>query len=328
MPGLAPEVSGSSVPRFFVERAGITREPVPARIDFTHRTFEEFLAAKAASDKLDIGLLIEKAHNDQWREVIILASGLASEQMREELIKGLLDRGDKEAQYRHRLHLLAVSCLETSVQLGQEVQAAVEQRLSKLVPPKNMTDAKALAAAGESVVKYLSRKYLKKKYPATVTAACIRTLGLIGGEAALDVLEEYVDDGRLKVEDEFLRAWDYYDREIYVKRIWIPILRTKSGILTYELKDRLPYLDGFQFFTSLTSLNLSFCSQISDLSPLAGLTQLTSLDLSDCLQITDLSLLIGLPNLKELTLYGLYGKLKIPAALKMRVKLNDGNIHL
>ena len=140
MPGIVQNISGSGVRRLFVERSGIIREPVTGQIDFTHRTFEEFRAAKAAVDEMDVGLLKTNAHNDQWREVIILASGLATKQMREELIKGLITRGDEEKEHRYQLHLLAVSCLETSIELSQGVKAEVERRLSRLVPPKNITD--------------------------------------------------------------------------------------------------------------------------------------------------------------------------------------------
>jgi len=142
MPGISLEFSGSDVRRLFVERSGLIREPVVGDIDFTHRTFQEFLAAKAAVNEMDTKLLATNAHNDQWREVIILASGLATKQMREELIKGLISRGDIEHKYRYQLHLLSVSCLQTSVELEPEVQAKVQRRLSQLVPPKNITDAK------------------------------------------------------------------------------------------------------------------------------------------------------------------------------------------
>ena len=41
--------------------------------------------------------------------------------------------------------------------------------------------------------------------------------------------------------------------------------------------------------TALTSLNLSGCGQLTDVSVLAGLTALTSLNLSGCGQLTDVS---------------------------------------
>ena len=85
MPGVLRDVPSSKVRRFLVERTGMICEPVKDQIDFTHRTFQEFFAAKAASDETDTGVLITNAHSDQWREVIILASGLASKKMREYL---------------------------------------------------------------------------------------------------------------------------------------------------------------------------------------------------------------------------------------------------
>jgi len=70
---LLSENGGANARRFFVERTGIIREPFVNRIDFTHRTFQEFLAARAALDEGDIGMLVQSGHNDQWREVVLLA---------------------------------------------------------------------------------------------------------------------------------------------------------------------------------------------------------------------------------------------------------------
>jgi len=300
MPGITPDISGSDVRRLFVERSGIIREPVTGQIDFTHRTFQEFLAAKASVDEMDTGLLVEKAENDQWREVIILASGLATKQMREELIKGLIARGDTAKKHRYQLHLLAVSCLETSIELGQEVRAAVEQRLSKLVPPKNMIDAKALAAAGELAVKYLANT---GKRSVTINAACVRTLILIKGDAALDVLKGYATDNHSTVMNELIKGWDYFDREAYAKYILSQIFHNRTSLSRNDLNmEYLPSLNGFQYFTSLTSLDLSSCQQVRDLSPLASLTSLTSLNLRECEQISDLSPLASLTSLTSLDL--------------------------
>jgi len=297
MPNIAQDVSGPGVRRLFVERAGIIREPVTGQIDFTHRTFQEFLAAKAASDEMDTGILVANAHNDQWREVIILASGLSTKQMREELIKGLIVRGDTDKQHRYQIHLLAVSCLETSLELGKDVITEVEKCLSQLVPPKNMTDAKALAAAGELAVKSLAKKRL---YIATTTAACVRTLALIGSDAALEMLEKYANDTRSTVTNELLRAWDSFDRETFARRVLSQTFRNRPGLYLEHLSS----LHAIQYFTStkLTSLTLSNCSQVRDLTPLANLTQLTSLTLRDCAQVSDLSPLANLTQLTSLTL--------------------------
>lgn len=219
MPGVSQEVTGTQVRRLLVERAGIIREPVASRIDFTHRTFQEFFAAQAALDAMDIELLVTNAHNEQWREVIILAAGLASRGQCTQLVSGLIKRGDEDHWHRYQLHLIAVSCLETAIELEPQVKAEVEKRLSKLVPPGNMTDAKALAAAGELAVKYLTKK---ARYTGAICAACVRALATIGGNAALEMLEGYTLDGRETVVKELVKACDAFDRGDYARRVLSP----------------------------------------------------------------------------------------------------------
>src|SRR5262249_16477643 len=58
-----------------IERTGLLREPVTGVIEYTHRSFQEYLAACAAG-ALDVaGELVNLATDDQWHEVIILAAG-------------------------------------------------------------------------------------------------------------------------------------------------------------------------------------------------------------------------------------------------------------
>src|SRR5260370_2008421 len=245
MSSIFRDISVSNIRQLFIERAGIIREPEKEQIDFTHRTFQEFLAAKAAVDERNIDLLVRNAHYDQWREVIILVSGLAAKQMREEIIMSLINRGDIEKKYRYQLHLLAVAWLETCIELGQEVTLEVEKRLVNIVPPKDMKDAQALSAAGELAVKHLA----KADFSNSTTAACIRALALIGSDSALETLKEYACDDSPTVIDELLRAWDFFDRETYTKNVLAQTFRNRSE-LTLE---RLPSLEGIKYFTNLTS---------------------------------------------------------------------------
>ncbi|HLG79217.1 MAG TPA: NACHT domain-containing protein, partial [Ktedonobacteraceae bacterium] len=90
MVGVSQDLQGSDARRLFIERSGILREPVKGAIDFTHRTFQEFLAAKAIVDEDDISFLVDNSHNDQWHEVVLLTVGLAPRAMREKLVERLL----------------------------------------------------------------------------------------------------------------------------------------------------------------------------------------------------------------------------------------------
>lgn len=60
------------------DRSGILRSPVEGRLDFVHRTFQEYLAAEEAAKEHRIGNLVERAHLDLWRETIIMAAGHAN----------------------------------------------------------------------------------------------------------------------------------------------------------------------------------------------------------------------------------------------------------
>lgn len=295
MQDIPNNTSGKIMRLFFIQRTGLLREPAVDQVDFTHRSFQEFLAAYSAVDEAEIGLLVKHAHDDQWREVIIVAAGLASKPLREELIKGLITRGDREPSYRHQLHLLAISCLESTVELDQGLRKALEARLKDLVPPKNRAEAKALAVAGELVVPFLSKR---QRYTALVAASCVRTLAIIGSEAALEALENYAHDERSTVTSELFRAFDFFEKETYIRRI---LSRTLQG--KYSLPMNFTDLYIFGYFPELTSLNLSKCELISDLRPLSKLKNLHTLNLALCSSIEDLTPLTSLIQLKYLNLF-------------------------
>jgi hypothetical protein len=320
MEGISKDVTGGGVYRFFVERTGIVREPTAGQMGFTHRTFMEFLAAQAVLDEDDVDVLVQNAHNDQWREVIILAAGLASTKVRNELISAIIERGDNEQKYRQRLHLLAIACLETAIELAPRVRANVQQRMARLIPPKNMDEAQALASAGELAVPHLAAR---PQYSESIAAACVRALRLIAGESALAKLAGYVQDRRDAVEGELWFGWDAFNRKEYAQRV-LNLVVARSPSLTWKY---ISTLDGFDYLTNLEELviedcgalkelgplgsliklrelDLWNCTRLSDLSPLASLTHLIGLGLTDCTQVGDLRPLARLTKLRELYLSG------------------------
>lgn len=320
MRGLRRATTARDVLRLFIDRSGLMREPQSGEVGFTHLTFQEFLAARSAIDKGDTGVLISNSHKNQWREVIILATGSAIQAVREEIIQGLIRRGDEENDHRRRLFLLAVSCLETSVVLATEVEQEVERRLTQLVPPRNMWEAKELASAGEIVIPYLDYSGVGDR---TIAAACIRTLAHIGTEGALSMLERYGVDESESVLSELLRAWYQFDDAEFARRVFpwttlpramvnrIPIDRIQyiTSLVSLDLsasnnREGRMNLDALANLVNLTSLSLASVTQVDDIKPLAALHSLTSLDLSSCVRIKDLSPLASLRELTHLNLSG------------------------
>ncbi len=193
------------------------REPVPGRIDFVHRTVQEYLAAKQAADLGDMDLLIRNAHLDAWRETVVMAAGHANEPLRRELISGILDRAASEPRRARILRLVAASCLETLPSLPDDLRADLDRCLDSLTPPRSIAAARSLAAIGEPALTRLPEALVGMSEPAA--RAAIHLARLVNGPAALDVLSRYGSDPRSMVQYELDQAWKYFDPEEYAVRV-------------------------------------------------------------------------------------------------------------
>jgi hypothetical protein len=315
-----PQVQASAdmVLEALVHRSGVIREPVPGRIDFVHRTVQEYLAAKQAADLGDMDLLIRNAHRDQWRETVVMAAGHANEPLRRELISGILDRVRAEPRRARRLKLLAVACMETLPSVPNDLRMALDQCLDDLVPPRDEVAARSLASAGEPVLARL---------PATlggltdaVARASVQTAWLINGPGALNVLNRYAADPRRTVQGEISTAWGYFDPDEYAQHVLAAMppggrLHNVSSPAQLAALDKAPQLAELNVLLTepadpsflaphASSLrDLSLYGELTDLSVLPKLPKLHSLS-TDVSGYTDISFLDALPQLRRLWLNG------------------------
>ena len=208
-----------------IEQSGLLREPAKGRIDFPHRTFQEYLAACGAGEENVPGDLASRAGNDQWRETILLAAGTKTggAPYGNALIKELAEQGEQENKnksLRHAYFALAVGCLETGgPNITTELRERVLKHLKEITPPKNFEEARILAAAGMVVLDYLAYKKLKgPNKKVDIVAACARILSLIGSEEAVKMLEDptgYAKDERVTVQAEICKC-----PNVDIAKIW------------------------------------------------------------------------------------------------------------
>ncbi|MFJ5551609.1 NACHT domain-containing protein [Streptomyces sp. NPDC093225] len=257
-----------------VTRSGLLRKPVEDRVDFLHRSFQEYLAAGHAAEEDAIGNLTERAHLDLWRDTIVMAAGHATRSQREELITGILARAEREPRHRRRLRLLAVSCLETMSSVPPAVQGPLDEALDALIPPRQVAEASSLAAAGQPVLRWMPSSL--GDYSEASAAALVQTVAMIRGQQALRILEAWTHDERAEVLSAFARAWDYFETEEYAERVLrkLPLSQVRLFI-THAAQ--LPVAAGFHELRAL-SVN---CAVPQSLKLLADLTELTSLWLSN-----------------------------------------------
>ncbi|MGW5334240.1 NACHT domain-containing protein [Streptomyces bauhiniae] len=304
----------AAVLRHFLIRTGLLLTPSPDALHFVHRTFQDYLGARAAVEAGDFGLLADHACDDQWSDVIRMAVAQARPRERAELLGLLVSKSDKRA------HLLAMACLEHATELDPAVRARVQYLARRLLPPRTAEGARELALAGPLVLELLpGPEGLSDEEAAAVTT----TAALVGTDAAVPLLARYAMHQALSVRINLMRAWERFDligyadevlahvdsRDFYVSVSRaalraLPRLGPRPGLTfngEHHLEDIMRVLpQGVQ------KIGLSENSSLHDLQDLAGLHSLDRVGLRACPQVDDLSPLADL-SLTELYLSDIGG---------------------
>ncbi|MCX4678171.1 NACHT domain-containing protein [Streptomyces sp. NBC_01433] len=302
-------------------RSGLLREPAPGAVGFVHRTFQDYLGAKAAVEARDFGVLVRHAHDDQWDDVVQMAVGHARVEERGRLLRQLLKRADQVRKHRHRLVLLAAASLAHAPELDPAVRGEVERRTAELLPPRSREEAEELAKVGELVLELLpGPEEVEDEY---VAGCVVRTAALIGGDAAYGVVKRYRNAPGVWVAQELGDGWGAFDienyaREVLAARTWdkvhVPVATDEqmTATLRYVPEARMIRLQGNHrdlspLFSQRVMKRLFVYDNktLTDLGPLASMRSVTELGLSLCPAVRDLSPLAALP-LSWLTLVGLH----------------------
>ncbi|MFJ9247102.1 NACHT domain-containing protein [Streptomyces sp. NPDC101776] len=278
------------------DRSGILRSPVEGRLDFVHRTFQEYLAAEEATEEDRIGNLVGRAHLDLWRETIIMAAGHANSRQRQELLDGILDRAEAEPRYARGLRLLAASCQETLPSVSDELAGRLDGAMAALLPARRRTDPPSLAAVGTSLLRRLPRSLGELTEKSAVHT--VRTVAMIGGEAALALMVGYAEDRRDLVIDELIEAWAYFDADAYGEQVL-------AGLPLEGHRVRLTHSQQWHAAARLKSITrLSIDYPLPTLDAVAQLPPMKVLAVYDLRGPGDLSVLTTHPQMQGFTVWG------------------------
>lgn len=277
------------------DRSGILRSPVEGRLDFVHRTFQEYLAAEEATEEDRIGNLVGRAHLDLWRETIIMAAGHANSRQRQELLDGILDRAEAEPRYARVLRLLAASCQETLPTVPEKLAGRLDGAMAALLPARRKTDPPALAAVGTSLLRRLPCSLGGLTEKAAVQT--VRTVALVGGEEALALMVGYAEDRRHAVVDEIIEAWAYFDAEAYSEQVL-------AGLPLGGHHVRLTHSQQWRAATRLRSITkLSIEYPLPTLAAVDQLPPLAEMSVLNLRGPGDLSVLTAHPQLEWLAVF-------------------------
>jgi len=308
--------SEEEILRFFLDRCGLIREPVIGKIDFSHKTFQEFLCAEAINEKDDIEFLIEKSHESGWHEIVIMSSGIFSQSKFNRLIQGLIKKGDSctksswGKQKSKSYYLLAISCLsETIYEVSDSLRKKIYTKIKKIIPPVNLTEANSLASAKALAIKAMGdiRDY---KYKQSV--ACVRTLSKIlqsdqGNshikDSAFAKLAELKDEKRITVVEQLFKEWFFQNDP---DRYYDTVLKFHTSRLAHFYlvrSDIAKYIDKFE---KLIYLIISNSIDQKNVAQIKGNLSLQNIRFNDARNICDYSVIGDFPNLKSASVFHLF----------------------
>ncbi|MFE0101461.1 NACHT domain-containing protein [Streptomyces sp. NPDC059009] len=217
VPEVAALGDAHAVFEHFLQRSGLLREPGPDTVDFIHRTFQDFLGARAAVDEGDFGVLAQHGADDQWADVIRMAVAQGRPRDRAELLEELIAFGDaRNEQERMRVHLLAAACLEHAAELAPAVRGEVERRTAELIPPRTPQEANKLIEVGPVVLDLLPDPGELSDRDAWLVAL---TATNIPSDAAVPFLSRLARHPGLASRSQLMWGWNRYDCRLYAEHV-------------------------------------------------------------------------------------------------------------
>ncbi|GGS84537.1 NACHT domain-containing protein [Streptomyces chromofuscus] len=327
LPAAASQGDAPSILRYLLVRSGLLREPSVGTVEFVHRTFQDYLGAKAAVEDGDFGLLVRGAADEQWADVFRMAVAHARPRERADLLRQLMASADRlDGAARARVRLLALASLEHATELDPAVRKEVERGADALIPPRTTEWARVLASVGPLVLELLPGPEGLSDEEAR---AVVVTASLIGTEAAVPVLARFRSHPALAVRAQLAWTWYRFPTGRYGREVvahlpedelfhvahsgeHLRFLRELGGRRSLHL---VGDVDPAGLPGDVAELVVRANERLRDLRCLADLNQLTYLDLSGCPRIDDIAPLARLP-LSRLSLDTLPG-LERPDALSV-----------
>lgn len=295
MPTARAQGDGQEIFRHLLHRTGLLRERSGDSVDFVHRTFQDYLAAKEIVARGRLHALVDHAHRSEWEEVVRMAVAHARPEECARFLEELLAPAPalRRPQVNHR-RLMAAACLEHVAELDPAVQRLVHDRTKNLVRPTTELAARGLGWVGPIVLELLPDPAQvpddRQALLLAVTATGVQD------DAAIDYLAHLRTRSALPIRAELARGWRHFDTERYAQEI---IAHLDPDGLYFPVSDTAE-LAALRDLGGRPRVQVAGVMRAEEL--LAGLDpgQLTHLWLNAELTDTDVSWLSHFPRLRVL----------------------------
>ncbi|WP_306939298.1 NACHT domain-containing protein [Streptomyces phaeochromogenes] len=211
VPAVNLDGTAEDVYRSLLLRSGLLREPADGRVDFLHRTFQDYLGSRLAVQELDFDLLVNHSQHDDWEDVILLSVAHARPKEAEQVLRRLVGRSTSRGR------LLAAAGLRYAAEVEPSARELVEEGVASLIPPRSIAEAEELGRAGGDLVLALLPG------PETVDDRTahyvVQAASHLGSEAALHFLTRFREHPSQEVQTALAACWPRFDRALYARDI-------------------------------------------------------------------------------------------------------------
>ncbi|MCR6484510.1 NACHT domain-containing protein [Amycolatopsis sp. OK19-0408] len=186
-----------------IEQTGTLRRSED-NLAFSLPSFQDYFAADEIIRHDHLHHLVRHAHDPTYHDVVVLAAGLAEQDVAARLLTQLLDRATAEPSYQRALRLVAAACLSVVPALPRPLYEHLHDEATKLLPPATIDEAYDLA--GVVVVDLLVELARTREFTDAEAAASIRAASMIDMAGASALLELFADHASPLVQRELAAA--------------------------------------------------------------------------------------------------------------------------
>lgn len=168
---------------YLIQRTGIIREPAREKIDYIHKTFMEYLGAKAIVRKMAWDLINKNLVNPFWKETIIMSFNQMNQSIATDTLETLLQEHDESGN--EELLFMASLCAQNASDIKVEISRKIDEKIRKLIPPSKR-NIDRLASAGTYILPFLNNK---EEYNDEERRNCLVLLdSLLQGDCEIDAI--------------------------------------------------------------------------------------------------------------------------------------------
>jgi hypothetical protein len=318
---LGQGITGHDALMLFKDRLSFLHSPTYENVGFIHRSFQDYFSSREIVKIRDFGNLLEHIEDDNWRDVLILTAGQASQPDLTQILDRVfsLAKLKKSVKARRGLQLLGLSCLERKPRMTELLEQQVLACFEELQFPHSKEETFLFSNVGNLAIHSLNNR---PNLSNAQKALCIDTLALIGSTAAFDEISKYSKEKDWEVVNSLGFAIRYFDKVKYSKKVLsiniltshklvVPSTSLFSDIIQHINLVHLKELDiksgdNFEILYSISdnseiqSLYINNNPTLTDISPVKSLKHLRSLDIRNNFNLREISPLSTLENLDYL----------------------------